>query len=460
MHVMAEEKISNFNIGLNQIINLQFDAASHTIEFIGSEAEKCYLQHYSTFFSILVNKDKEANANYSKMVSQTLDDLQDADDHPKKLVFLSEVYLQKSLIQYQNNNLFSALSSFSSAYSYYKKSESKHPGLLANKKLKALYNLLFSNLPKTHANVASWFGMSGNQELGFKLLDEYIQAVKEEEGLHNEALLFNVFSLLKFNVQDQQIIKFFEQHGKELGSPFLQALTMQCAFKIRQPDLFNTYILDNDSQFWMLRYLNAKNKLLHNEISGVQEMKNFISSNSFNDYRADGYHLLSWYHSINSDTITYWHCQKALLKLNEYPTSEDKKAKYEAELHRYPNECVLEGRILFDIGRFEDALDVLDKGRASVNNEYLLEFNYRYARALEYSKQQDKALEYYQKVIDLSDDNKRYFGPYAAIYSAQIYLNLKNNEAAINYYNKGKSLNNGEYKNAIATRIDMALHKL
>ncbi|WP_282036515.1 tetratricopeptide repeat protein [Saccharicrinis aurantiacus] len=459
-YALAEGKIMHFNLGLNQIINLQFDSARYTISKIDNNAERLFLNHYSAFFAILVNKDAVANANYSKKVSQTLKGLQEADDHPNKMAFISEVYFQKSLIQYQNNNLFSALSSFSNAYSYYKKSESGHPGLRANKKLNALYNLLFSNLPKMHSNVASWFGMSGSQELGFKLLNEYLQDVKAEDGLHSEALLFNVYSLLKFNVEDDQITQFFEEHGKTLTSPFLQAITLQCAFKIRQPDLFNAYVSNSDSQFWMLRYLNAKNKLLHNDARGIKEMTAYLASNTFKDYKADGYNLLSWYYAINSDTAAYWHCQKALLQLEEYPTSEDKKAKYEAELHQYPNECILLGRMLFDAGYFKQAIVNFDSGKLSVKKSDLLEFYYRYARALEYLGRTNEALIYYEKAIGLSADDKRYFGPYAAFYSAQIYDRKNDRKNALQYYKLGNDLNNGEYKNAISTKIDMALSKL
>lgn len=458
--LLANSNKQLFNSCLQEIVNLNFEAAKQSIALLDEEAESLYLSHYLIFASIIAQKDQLASQNYIGNFSALLSQLQKCKSHPQQYAFISEMYLQKSLVQFQANNMFSALSSFSSAYSYYKKSISTNPGLVCNNKLKAIYNLIFSNLPKKHSNIASWFGISGDQELGFSLLQQYLNQVKTESGLYSEAILITSYSFLKFNVNESQIQSFLTDYKYEVSSPIQKAIFIQCAFKIKQPNLCNVWLNDEGSDFWMLRYLRAKYNLLKQNAAGISQMNNYLGSNTYSDYKADANSLLSWYYNAVSDTLNYWKYQNQILKLNAFTTSEDKKAKYEAELQVYPSETILKGRMLFDIGAFNDALLVLNSDRSNINKVDSLEYHYRIGRCLHYLNRYTEALEQYELAISLAKYNKRYFGPYAALYAAEIEMLLGNSESATTYLNTAKTLNTGEYKSSITTRVGMCLEAL
>ena len=86
-----------------------------------------------------------------------------------------------------------------------------------------------------------------------------------------------------------------------------------------------------------------------------------------------------------------------------------------------------------------------------------IEHTFRLARAQEKLGNTDAALQLYDTTIAAAADDDRYFGPYAALYAADIMLTSGNNAAAQRYAQQAQKLNNGEFSKEIAQRIALTL---
>ena len=140
--------------------------------------------------------------------------------------------------------------------------------------------------------------------------------------------------------------------------------------------------------------------------------------------------------------------------MNLYPTWEDKQAKYEAKKVKLPSKILLQSRLTFDSGDAKKAKEILLKGDyTSLENEQKVEFNYRLGRCYHLLDQEEAAIYYYNRAINLGETSNRYFAPYAAIYAAQI-KHKKDNSAFQFYIKEADRLNDGEHKLAIKKRIE------
>ncbi len=435
------------------IFNLESAKVDSALQKINHTPSGVYLNLYQAFVSCIISNNIDFN-EYCTNYNSQIDFLKrESKTKPYVLHVLSELYLQRGILEYQNENAFTAVNCFSKAYSYWKDSEHRNPDSNYNLKLSGIFNLLVSKLPKPYSTMGSWFGYSGNTEKGFEDLKAYLSNSNKGYGDYFEALLYLGFSYLKFEKNESVIEKFIIEHSSLTLPEFLQAIMVRCANKIHHPDLCSE-ILNKPSVLPMLDYLKGKYNVQKGSDMALLNFHSFLSKEKSMQFKADAFRYLSWYYLLEGDKAQYLNCQDSIKVLSCYPTSEDKQAKYENELPLLPDPVLLEARLLFDCGKFKEAAIGLVNNKKNLAAKSDVEFHYRLGRCYYYLDHIGEALSQYQIAIDFAGEDQRYFGPYAALYAARICLDV-NDPAGCEYYlNKASELNNGEYKNSINQEID------
>ena len=197
-----------------KLFNLEKDQVQVYIDAVKDESERAYINHYCIFFNRMVNGQNLESYNHRfKSIIDSLLDYQYSNTH--SLGYLSEIYLQKGMMDYSNGDHTSAVMSFFKAYNYWKKSEKLFPQLENNNKLKGIFNLLIGNLPPQYKKWASWLGYVGDTSYGMYSLERYLNQIKSLNGKYYEAMLYLSFSYLKFETDEEKIVEFISDNSNK-----------------------------------------------------------------------------------------------------------------------------------------------------------------------------------------------------------------------------------------------------
>ncbi len=437
---------------LSQIIRCDVENIDDDIEKITDNDLKLYLKHYCQFWQLMVIKNDISSDKYYAQFNLSVQKI-----NKDRYDLLSQMYLQKCVVDYSLGKNISALRSFVSAYANYKSLKDKGTNSGELLKLSGLYNVLLGSLSDAQLSLLGWFGYEGDKTLGFEELTHYMD-VAQGEGAQLEALMYYAYANLKLGEDDDLIQSLFQLPQDKWQGVFMKSLQVQCAFKVHEFDSVET-ILQEETDFWLLRYLKIKYLLL-NQKEEFRLAEEYLSDETISDYKGDVLKYMAWCAFSKGDTVGYKTYMNRILALSAYPTEADKHAKYLAENMDYPNRYLLQARMWFDVGNCRESLDVLLSEDLILLANEKLEYYYRLARNYDVLNNQQDAKRCYKKALSLAEEDDRYFGPYAAIYIAQIYVEEGEVDFAIDYLNKAKKLNTGEYKNAISHEAEMALKSL
>lgn len=428
---------------------------THTSQSLITRSERAYLMHYKIFLNhIIYNR---TTSDYPALFTNITDSLfKYANTEKRTWAFLSEINLQKGILEYNSNHQSNAIYSFIKAYRYWQKSKSYHPKLKHNQKLKGIFNLLMSNMPQPYKKFARWIGFAGDSKMGFIALKSYLSTNTTNIGSHQEAILYMAFSYLKFESKNSDIENFIKEYTNENLLPITQFTLARCSFKIRKPELCQHYFTDSlTNKFAPLLYLKGKYEVLSMNNNGANTLLNYISLNKSSIFIADAHRYISWQYLLNGYNGYYLEHQNFISKLNNYPTWEDKQAKYESTLKYIPNTTLLQARLLFDSGTYQTAIDSLIAQQENIKTkEQKIEFQYRLGRCYQLLNDNNKAIFHYTETVKLGELSKRYFAPYAALFNAE--LHIKDNPVTAKFHIKeAQRLNNGEHKNSIQRKVEL-----
>ncbi len=423
------------------------------IEKLKDSNQKAYLHHYNQFWQLMVLKTDIVADNYYRSFESSVEAI---DKNAYGL--LAQMYLQKCVVDYSMGKNIAALRSFMTAYSHYKSYVKKDSYSAESMKVSALFHILVGSLSDAQLSVVGWFGYEGNKAEGFELLQKYMNS-DLPDGAKYEALMYYSYAQLKLGDDRAQSEALLTKPQVVWQGNFLKALQVQLAFKVHRMDGVQV-VFDANTDFWLLLYLKVKYQLLTGNANGIVEGEEYLQKVEGNDYKADVLKYMAWYAFVQRDTVQYANQFNRILQLRSYPTEADKHAKYLAEHIQYPKVYLLQARMLFDAGQCEQALGVLLLNDNEVEVDDRAEYYYRLARNYDVMGKQYEAQINYQKTLSLSENDERYYGPYAAIYLSYICRNQGNIALAKAYLEQAKTLNTGEYKNAISKEVEMALKSL
>jgi hypothetical protein len=375
-------------------------------------------------------------------------------DSKHSFVYLSEIYLQRGILEYQQNNKLAAIRAFSKAHSYWQKSENNYPDIEENLKMKGIFNLLIAHLPLPYKNWVNWVGFNGDTNVGLQTLEKYHQNQILTSGTGMEATLYLAFGYLKFGDNFDQIKSFVKQNTQSYSPEFLQSIIIRCAFKIQNPNLCSYWLNEEaTANFGPLQYLKGKYATQMNNAKTISILNHFLKMDDIN-FKADAYRYLSWYFLLHNDTANYLKYQDEIKKLKGFPTSEDRQSLYETQINKIPNIILIQARLLFDKGNYRHCINYLsDNSEAIKSKNDQTEYYYRLGRCYQMQDDDSRAIQNFDLAILQGLQSSRYFAPYAAIYNAKFFLKKKNTELAKQYLSKASKLNNAEYKYSIQQEI-------
>ena len=366
------------------------------------------------------------------------------------------LHIHKCMVYIYDGSLVSGGIQFWKSYRSFKSAESKYPGYEGQLPLRGIYNIILSQIPEKWKSLAGFFGFGdGNTSLGFKQIEQHRQNVGNIRGLRDEAVLFS-FANMFFS---------FEQ---ALPNDLMDAIRTNEAPVVRYAYILSCgrsqngeaadKALDETTDVMYDRFpllIHQRGKYALRRLSADECIKwatRFVNKYDGVSNKNGAYLEMAYAYMLKGDkTQAQRMIDKCLSITSDFDI--DQRSHDEATRAMGTPLAMLRARLQFEYGHFAESEKTL-KGYTPRQTD-IAEWNFRMARANDKQGEQQQALTFYDKTIAASANSLRFFGPYAAVHAAEIYVERRDKKRAAEYTAKAKKLNNGEYKKELDQRIEL-----
>lgn len=421
---------------------------------ITDDAVVAYLKEYHAIMHYAAANNQ---SNYKAYAAASDAALSAVGKHKYEATFTSNMQMHRSLIELSNGSLLGGGLYFWKAYRSFKRGEEKTPGYDGQLMLRGFFDVLLSQVPEKWKNLAGFFGFgNGNLRKGFAEIEEYHKKVASTPGLNEESLLLSFANI--FLSQDQLMS---DEQRREISSNYspviVYAYLLSCGRNQLGAEADRVLAsLPNDvrDRFPLVLQQDAKFALRRLDTSKAKSYADEFASKYEGVSCANEAQLIKAYAlKIEGDVSGADRCADKAASM-PCTSDVDKRIHDDAANFRSMDAQMLRARFLFEYGDFSGSLKVLNGIKPNVDNE--VEYWFRVARAEEKLGDTKLAVTHYDKVISLSEKSKRYFGPYSAVYVADIYIRQHKMDLAKKYIEKARVLNNGEFVKEIDQRISLS----
>lgn len=431
-----------------------------------------YLDNYADMYYLLISEDKAA---FNRLLPQEEARLAALSRLPATSPFqrllMAEVRLHWAFAKLKFGNEVSACWDVIKAYRLLDENSKKFPTFVPTYKSLGLLHVLIGSVPENYAWVTRILGLRGNVQQGLKEL----QLVQQKDKLFRLEsqlidMLLHAFTLQLSPAQLQTLRQLPTRHPDNLLLHFFGASVLMK--EGRSEDalaiLKKAPTGDDYTDFPFLHYMRgeillqkaqyceafAQYSRFQREFKGA----NFIKDSYFKQF------LCRW---LAEDEKGAEEILARVKKGGATVVESDQYAMRFAE--RYASgtindqqKVLLRARYATDGGYLKEALEELDSYREAsfraVSDR--AEFNYRKGRILQKMGQEEQAVPYFNRCVELTRNTNLYFGASSALQLGYIYREKRQKEQAIASFRLAMTYKKHEYKNSIDNKARAALTEL
>ncbi|MFM7053183.1 MAG: tetratricopeptide repeat protein [Bacteroidota bacterium] len=456
-------------------LHLELNAANHMLkQAAASDADNvaiAYFQSQSHFVKAFISEEEADFVILQKSTDHCLELLDDLpENNPWKGQARSELLLRLALVKLKRQEFVSAGYNIRKAFMQSMDVRKKYPDFAPAKRTAGMLHMAMGSVPENYKWLANLAGMQGSIEQGAKEMDGAILSMKKDAEfgfLLDETLLMRAFCASHFEKNEQRALELVAKYANNASGLFLffQVNTLVKAERFRDAlAMLNNYKASTTS--YPLHYVAFQKGLL--QLGALQTKE---ASKSFatyvNNYKGNSFakaslHKLAWISLLQGDSAGYKQNMSRVLTRGTSFTDEDQQAQRQAETGDVPNVYLLECRLLFDGGNYDEALEKLSaiptSKVASLRDQ--LEFTYRMARICEKKKMTERAIRFYNSTYVNGKDHTWYFAANSALLLGNIYEKAGDKTKALEWYKKCLALRKHEYQNSIDQKAESGKNRV
>jgi tetratricopeptide (TPR) repeat protein len=419
-----------------------------------------FLTLNARFLSLMTTESEELATAFHVQADELTEDLSnsDFDLQPWSYFIASQTTLYQALVYWHFGNSWKAFFKFRDAFSYFKQQKEHYPGYAANKKMEAIFEILFGSIPGDYKTVTGWMGFQGNRNKGWQMLLGYGKEVEDQPGWREEWLLWTGFISLKLDLPLPDNTTLHDSLIRQ--SPTLAFLYGWKALKQHCPKR-SLWITDNATiDFPLLYYVRGMALLTTLETSQALECFEIFRKNYHGpSYKADALRHCAWIKLLENKPTEAGILRNEVIQ-QPAPSGMDKEAVRACSQDPLPNKTLLSARLLFDGGNYTTALTHLEHLNInSLTTEEKIEFHYRKGRLYMANDQPKEALPELEEAYFLGHETGRgYHATYAALELAFYYSGLTNPALEKQWIDNCLKSNKGPYKQHVREQISTLLN--
>ena len=464
------EVSSNCEAAYDAIIELRFEDAQQWIETEKRENPTnslvILLENYPELFVAYFDEQETDFQTYKQHAKQRLDALSSADsDSPYFRYAKAEIKMQTGILRLKFGEYITAMREMKSAYSLLKKNKELHPEFKPNLKNLGIIHALVGTVPDSYKWLLKILGLHGSVKQGLTELEEFTNQPKQI--FQREATTIYAFLLIYTDTQYEESRQLIENRLTPHKSGLDNLVASTIYYRLGECDkgievLQSKPRGQNYFELHLLDFMLGSLKLNKQDEDANLYLSAFLDNFNGRHYVKSAQQQLAWCQLLKNDTEGYKKQMQLITMRGADLLDCDKKADKEALSESIPNVYLLKAQLLFDGGYYPKALEVLQ----AITDQDLhgdaenLEYTYRLARIYEGLQEQENAIYFYEKTIELGSNSLAYFGPKSALQMGIIYERDGKKTEASYWYKKAIELPAKNYKNSIEQQAKAGLSRL
>jgi len=212
--------------------------------------------------------------------------------------------------------------------------------------------------------------------------------------------------------------------------------------------------------FYYLDYLIGVAKLNQLDLSAKQDFIKYTTNFKGKNYIKSSFMYLSWIALLENDTSQFIYFQNKINNNGDTFVDSDREAQKQFNTQSVPNVFLMKARLLFDGGKYDKSIAILESSFFQNSSDNQLEKIYRLSRNFEKTNNIEKAKEYYLDTYKIGKNKPFYYAANSALNLALLFEKEKNNKKAKEYFLKCIDLENHQYEQGIEQKAKAGLNRL
>lgn len=413
-----------------------------------------HIENYLDFFYLFVTENEVQFKKREKNKKLRLAILDKANvEHPQYRFIKAEILLHWALIRLKFDQKLTAGSEIYEAYKLLEANKIAYPQFAENRKSLSIMHALAESVPTFLRKI---IGVEGSISQSIDEISSLSKLSNDRDYMFREEILIIKSYILYYQAnQKKEAIETIEEGNLDhTRNPMLAFFKANLALKDGRNDDCIKYLKESPKgseylPFYFIDFMLGRSLLYKLDNAADLYLLRFIDNFRGRHYIKEAYQKLAWSQLVFGKGQTlYQSTLKKCISQGEALLDEDKQAMQDAKDNFVPNIKLLEARLLYDGGYFEQAekelknSNYLSKSSKSVS----LEYYYRLGRTLQSLKKYTDAIPILKSTIKLGINDSRYYACNASLQLGLVYEELSNCESANYYYDQCLSMRPKEYK--------------
>lgn len=460
-----------YKIAHERIAQLRFKDAQ---AIINSEKKRdpnnrvaAYLQAAMVCAELFVNEDQVHYENSQAKIDRYVSQIEDlSESSPFRNLFLGELYVAQATLNGKFKNNIKAAWQFYKAYDYLTDNYKRFPDFVPTAIPLGVLYAAIGSLPDDYRSMASLLGFEGSVPEGMKMLSTSFERLSADPSLRfYRPYAGFVYSYVSFllstdvvtpqalglNVSNSSVL-IYAQAQIELDRGNAQKALEWLDNRPEGDDYINFNYLD---------YLQGKILLGLEPHRCVSYFERYLQNNTSQVYVKSTYRYLSWYYLLEGKNRKSDEMVENIFLKGEDNTGADRQAIIEARNGFNPT--LVRARVLFDVGKYDEADKVLtghsvEHCCSSAIEE--AEYYYRMGRIKQQQARGHQALIWYEKALAVKGVEANYSLGNSALQTAEILRGSGDVKGARGYYKKALSYSGFPFYEGIHQKAKAALSEI
>ncbi len=370
-----------------------------------------YLQAAMICAEIFANEDREKFAENQERIDGLILEIEEvSNSNPFRNLFLGEIYLAQATLNGKFKNNFKAAWQFYKAYNLLTENAGRFPEFMPNNIPLGVLYAGIGSLPDDYRSMASLLGIDGSVQGGIAMVKKAFWHLSADDDLSfYRSYAGFVYSYVTYQLGTDKDVS-PEKLGLDVAnSSFL--IYAQAVIELENGNAQKAlHWLDHRPkgeryfQFNYMDYMQGKILLGLNPSRCVEFFERYLQNTSSTVYVKSTYRYLSWHYLLAGDLDRAEQMRENVFRKGNTNTGADRQALEEAV--QGFNRTLIEARVLFDVGKYQQAEQALKTHPASEccrSPKEEAEYYYRYGRVTEEMGKTTEAILWFSKALGVQN---------------------------------------------------------
>ena len=462
----------NLQRALENVLELKLTKAKSIVDSI-SLAQKdnlacSYISAIIVSNKLLLHEDREEFDKEREKLEKYIEEISKASDSdPQKKKMISEIHLATAILHAKYQNNIRAGLEFYTAYNLLKSNFEKFPDHYPTYVPLGVLYAAIGSLPEGYQSIASLFGMKGSVKEGMNLLHKgYWRTISNKETRFYRDYYGFIYSYTAFKIQGRTDVSL-----SSLGINFKKSsnlIYLESLIDIQKGDAQKAFEYlpkrpkgDEYENYAFMDYHTGKVAIAFSTDSARFYLNKFLKESEDDYYLKSTYRYLSWCSMLDGDQKGLKDYRKLVRTKGSLKTGADRQAQKECEANF--NEVLIKGRILFDGGRYSDAISYMKANEIKLkgfSTQDQLEFHYRLGRIYQEDEKKNLAVKEFTKALEIETEDASFAQGNSALQLGNTYELLGKKDLAKKYYEKTLSLQGFPFYEGLHQQAKAGLDRL